>query len=425
MRKHAALLCLMLLASCGGKEELPEARTSIGLAMDGSHNVQLTGAVNEIGHTSEIDHSVSPEGWATAPVPLPKPYGFAIATRSGMIMVYDDHDSLSRTIVLESQSQVDQLLTRGDQIYVVLLNGQVHCYKANGKYIWGGEPPKDSVPRFVTANAIIAGEQIWIPCERELFTFGDNTGKPYISEVFGMDIHSLAYSEAKDQVAIALTKNVSGGSDSLITMRANGGRSQFVHRYALSETRITSNIAIIGEDEAQLAYGFLGAMEGPQRTSAVTLLKGVFDGKLEKVWTHSVPYVIGNVAANDEDVMCAGIREQGELTSGLDAFRIDDTIHTWSRRFSEPLVAPFGVSNGNVYLHLSFRSDAVVETRGIFYTLNARTGKTLREQSIPGAEDGFLPHIPMPDERGRFLLADGAKLVVYLLDRSSFERVFK
>jgi hypothetical protein len=195
------------------------------------------------------------------------------------------------------------------------------------------------------------------------------------------------------------------------------------HSYALPQTRLTSNIALVGEEG--IAYGYLGALGGPQRASAVDNMTGLFDGKLTKVWTQTVPYVIGNVAVNDEDVIVGGIREQGELTSGIDAFRLDDTIHTWSRRFTEPLVAPFGVSEHNVYLHLSFRSDAIVDTRGIFYTLDSRTGKTLRSQSIPGAEDGFLSHIPMPDERGRFLLADRARLIVYLLDRSSFERVFK
>jgi hypothetical protein len=417
MRIIAALACIMMLASCGGREELPQARTSVGLAMDGSHNVQLTGAVNEIGHTTEITRSVAPEGWSTAPVPLSKPYGFAIATRNGKIMIYDDRDSLKQTISIGDSIVIDQLLTRNNEIYVIGLNGTIYKLNAGGKVLW-----QNTTSRMVTANVVLTNDKLYAACDNALYTFDPKTGAPGSVLPFALEIHSLAYSQPKESLLIATTRNQAGAEDSLFVM---GKGEQIAQRYGFPETRFTSNIALVGDDQDQLAFGFLGGMTGPQRTSAVTLLKGIFDGKLEKVWTQSVPYVIGNIAANDEDVFTSGIREQGELTSGLDAFRIDDTIHTWSRRFSEPLVAPFGVSNGNVYLHLSFRSDAVVETRGIFYTLNARTGKTLREQSIPGAEDGFLPHIPMPDERGRFLLADGGKLVVYLLDRSSFERVFK
>jgi hypothetical protein len=416
MKHFATLILALALASCGGREELPEARTSIGLGMNGSHNVQLTGAVNEIGQTTEIARSTAPEGWTTAPVPLPKPHGFAIATRNGKIMIYDDRDSLKQTISLGDSIIVDQLLAVGEQIYAIGLNGSIHKLNANGKMLWA-----NSTSRMITANVILTGDRLYVPCDNALFSFDVKSGAPGAVLTFAYEIHALAYSVAKQTLVIATTQNQAGGVDSIFVM----GSGKLTQRYGLPSTRLTSNIALVGEDEDQLAYGYLGAMEGPQRTSAVALLGGIFDGKLEKVWTHSVPYVIGNIAANDEDVFVGGIREQGELTSGLDAFRIEDTIHTWSRRFSEPLVAPFGVSNGNVYLHLSFRSDAVVDTRGIFYTLHARTGKTLREQSIPGAEDGFLPQIPMPDERGRFLLADRSRLVVYLLDRSSFERVFK
>lgn len=416
MRRTVLLLCLVLLASCGGKEELPDVRTSVGLNVNGDHNVRLTGAVNEIGQTTEISRSEAPEGWSTAPVPLSKPYGFAIGTRNGKIMIYDDRDSLKRILSVGDSIIIDQLLVKGEQIIAIALNGSIYKFTADGKSYW-----TRNTMHVVTANAVLTEDKLYVPCGNLLYSFHGNEGTPSVIHTFTYEIHALAYAANRRSLVIATTQNQAGGQDSLFVYH----ELNFTNRYGLPSTRLTSNLAIVGEDEDQLAYGYLGAMEGPQRTSAVALVKGVFDGKLEKVWTHSVPYVIGTVAANDEDVFVGGIREQGELTSGLDAFRLEDTIHTWSRRFSEPLVAPFGVSNGNVYLHLSFRSDAVVDTRGIFYTLHARTGKTLREQSIPGAEDGFLPHIPMPDERGRFLLADGGKLVVYLLDRSSFERVFK
>lgn len=417
MTKLLTLCLTLLLVSCGPKEDLPPIRTSNGLDIDGSRNVALTGAVNELRQTIELDQSISPEGWSTAPVPLAKPLGFAIATRNGKIMIFDDRDSLKHTVSLGDSIVIDQLLTGNGRIIAVGLMGSVHAVNATGKLLW-----QNATSQQLTSNVILSNERLYVPCGKALYIFTASTGSPEKTVAFSLDLHSLAYSSVKKALVVAATRNQAGAEDSLFVLSADGN---IQHRYGLPETRLTSNIALIGDDHDELAYGYLGAHNGPQRISAVGQVGGLFEGGLTKIWTQAVPYVIGNVAVNDEDVIVGGIREQGELTSGIDAFRLDDTIHTWSRRFSEPLVAPFGVSENNVYLHLSFRSDAIVDTRGIFYTLDSRTGKTLRSQSIPGAEDGFLPHIPMPDEQGRFLLADRRRLIVYLLDRSSFERVFK
>jgi hypothetical protein len=415
MKILCGLCLLVLLASCGPKEDLPVIRTSSGLNIDGSRNVALTGTVNELGQTTEIDQSVAPEGWSTAPIPLAKPLGFAIATRNGKIMIYDDRDSLKQTVTLGDSIVIDQLLTANGRIIAVGLQGTIHAINTTGKLLW-----QNATSQQVTSNVILSDKRLYVPCGKALYLFNALTGAPEKTLSFSLDVHSLAYSTLKNALVLATTRNQAGAEDSLFVLNPDGN---IQHKHALPQTRLTSNIALVGDEG--IAYGYLGALGGPQRASAVDNMRGLFEGKLTKVWTQTVPYVIGNVAVNDEDVIVGGIREQGELTSGIDAFRLDDTIHTWSRRFTEPLVAPFGVSEHNVYLHLSFRSDAIVDTRGIFYTLDSRTGKTLRSQSIPGAEDGFLSHIPMPDERGRFLLADRARLIVYLLDRSSFERVFK
>ena len=417
MKLVALFSILILLPGCGPDEQLPAIRTSSGLDIDGSRNVALTGAVNMISQTTALDQKIAPDGWSTAPVPLARPMGFAIATRNGKVMIYDERDSIKHIVETGDSNVIDQLLTVNNRIYAIGLSGAVHAINTAGKILWQNKAPQD-----VTANAVITNGHIYLPCNKTLYVFATATGNFEKQVIFALDIHSLAYSIAGNALVLAATHNEAGAEDSLFVLTASG---DVTHRYGLPQTRFTSNLALVGDEDDQLAYGYLGGMTGPQRASEVTLITGVFEGKLEKVWTQAVPYVIGNVAANDEDVIVGGIREQGELTSGIDAFRLDDTIHTWSRRFTEPLVAPFGVSENNVYLQLSFRSDAIVETRGIFYTLHSRTGKALRSQSIPGAQEGFLPHIPMPDEQGRFLLADRERLVIYLLDRSSFERVFK
>ncbi|HET6512241.1 MAG TPA: hypothetical protein VFH43_08620, partial [Candidatus Kapabacteria bacterium] len=150
MKKIFACICLMLLASCGGKEELPDVRSSVGLNVSGNNNVSLTGAVNEIGQTTEISRSVAPEGWSTGPVPLSKPYGFAIATRNGRIMIYDDQDSLKRTITIGDSIVIDQLLALKNEIFAIGLNGSIHKVSAEGKTLW-----QNSTSRVITGRVIL------------------------------------------------------------------------------------------------------------------------------------------------------------------------------------------------------------------------------------------------------------------------------
>jgi hypothetical protein len=128
---------------------------------------------------------------------------------------------------------------------------------------------------------------------------------------------------------------------------------------------------------------------------------------------------------NATAVFASGARmSASELVSGIDAFALEDTSALWHRRFSEPIVAPVGISAGNIYFTLSFESEAIVPSRGIVYTLNSGDGKTVSERPIRGALHGFIPSMPMPDEQGRLLIADKDKLVVYTLDRSTLKRVF-
>lgn len=409
-------LLVLTTIGCGAGEELPPERSSIGLGMDGAHGVPFTGSVNQIAQTNALSESLSPGGWSTAPVPLKRPLGFAIGTRTGSILIYDDEDSLEHTIKLNDSTLIDQILVRGSLIYPIGLDGSVWCVDGDGKIRWSTRMDRD-----VNANAVITTNGLFLPVGKSIVRL-DLQGKYVELFTSALDIHSLAWSSERSALLVAATRNESGGDDSLYVL---GADLKLRHAIGLKETRFTSNLAII-EGQDLVAFGYLGGFSGGIRHSHVTLLRGVLENATEPAWRHELPYIVMNVAANASDVIASGVRARsGEIASGIDAFRLDDTIKTWSRRFSEPLAAPVAVSDGNVYMHLSFESEAMIGTRGIFYTLDAETGKTTRELPVDGALFGFLPQLPMPDERGRFLLADRTRLLVYLLDRSSFERVFK
>jgi outer membrane protein assembly factor BamB len=110
--------------------------------------------------------------------------------------------------------------------------------------------------------------------------------------------------------------------------------------------------------------------------------------------------------------------------SGIDAFSLEDSTPVWSRRFTEPIASPIAVNDGSIYFSLSFESEAIVASKGLFYTLDARNGKTISERAVAGALNGFVPGMPMPDDAGRLLLADRLRPVIYILNRSAFRRMF-
>jgi hypothetical protein len=171
--------------------------------------------------------------------------------------------------------------------------------------------------------------------------------------------------------------------------------------------------------------GVLGALVGQRSQAYVVALEIEEDRSYTPLWQHTLPYLVLNIGANSDEIVASGFRTlESEMVSGIDAFAIADTSVLWSRRFTEPVAAPLAVGNSDIYFTMTFETQAIVASKGLFYTLRAATGKTISERSLAGARDGFIPAMPMPDERGRLLVADGRRSVLYLLDRSALQRVF-
>lgn len=418
IRAVSILFLILWCTGCGSAEELPPQRASNAFTMDGSRFVPINGSVNQVSQTDALNRSLSPDGWSTAPVPLRPPLGFAVGTRTGRVVIYDEFDSVKSIISLGDSLLIDQLAADGNALYAVTLTGDVFGIDAlTGKPLW-----RQSVGNSVTANVILNDRFLLVPTGQKVMKIDRQDRSVTELVVSTLTVHTQSL--VNDNLYVAVTRNQSGGDDSLYVISVNTNERRF--QYGFRETRFTSNLSVCGPDKDHLVVGFLGGFAAGHREAGIMLLEGISSGKPTIKWRHKLPYLVANVAGYETAAFASGIRAQsGEMISGLDAFSLEDTSILWSRRFTEPLIAPVAVGNGNLYFFLSFEAEALTDTRTIFYTLNSETGKTLREQGLKGAMNGLLPQMPMPDQRGRFLVADRENLIVYILDRSSYERVFK
>jgi len=409
-------LISILLSSCAKKEEMPMERSTVSYTMDGSQLVDVSSYPDEQHATTKVDSTVSPEGFSTAPLPLRHPLAFAIGTRSGKVLLYNDRDSLINTLDLGTGSQIDQLLAdSSDDFFAVTLTGDVFALSSQGKTKW--HTPLQTVPR---ANAVFLPRLILVPSQNAVTALDRETGKMVWQQSFGLDIVSLAIDPERNECYCAISYNQAGATDSVVVIN---GQGQERSRFGVAGRRILSNL-IVGkvDEETRLYMGVLTSGNGgPVRQSSLECYSTA--GKL--LLHHDLPYLVINIAANGKAVFTSGYRTlQSGLVSGIDAFSMQDTTWFWRREFTEPIGSKLAVSKGNVYFAMSFASEAYVTTRGLFYTLDAVEGRTVSERTVENAPNGFITAMPMVDQEGRFILADRNRLIVYILDRSSLRRVF-
>ena len=415
MRIYISLLAVLLIVqSCSPDETLPPERGSIGLTMDGSHYIPISGAPSEFKQTRPVDSMAG--GWTTPPVPLING-GFAIGSRNGRIFIFNDRDSLERTIGLGANEPVDQLMVDSSTIYAITIKGNIFAYSLPGQERW-----KITTNGMLTGNAILAADELVVPCDTSIIAFSIRNGVGRWQCTSTLQSSTLAYNDISHTILAGLTHNESGMTDSIVEFNLSGAIRS---RIPLENLRITSNIALCGEKKNIVAVGTLGRMIDQRREAEMIAIDLSMDTAGHLLWKHVVPYLVLNVGANASEIVASGFRTlESESVSGIDAFSIADTSVLWSRRFTEPVALPLTISNGNIYFAMTFESQAIVASKGLFYTLRATTGKTVSERAIAGVEHGFIPGMPMPDDRGRLLLADRDRTIVYILDRSVFQRIF-
>jgi len=385
--------------------------------MDGSRHLGVEHAPDIITHSKGIDTLAKFEGWSTAPLPLPKPNGFVIGARNGRIYFFDRNDSLSHVIELSDKSIPDQILTSGQSIYAISITGTVNAFSLDGKLRWSaaGSGP-------MTGQALLAGSSLVIPTGHSIQALDTLKGTNLWGYTSQLTVTASSYSQIAGLIACALSGGASSGGDSLLILTTSGSKKAEV---SAANLEITSNLAFADENGTTIVFGALGGEHDGRRDALVVSCKDFASGKFTINWKHKVPFIAGNIAINKAAAFASGFRSmEGEVTSGVAAFKLADTTTMWQRSFAEPLVAPIAASDANVYFVSSFESNAVISSRGLLVTLTAGEGKTVSEKIAPGAAEGLSPFMPMPDEDGRILVADAARPVVYVFDRSGLKRMF-
>lgn len=415
--KQAILLLVfalpsIVLLSCG-KEKIPDDRTTMGLSMDGSQHVMVSGYPDEQSTSRPSDSSLALQGFSTAPLPLAHPLGYAVGTRDGRVFLYSNTDSLTTIIDLHANASVDQLLTRaGGTIVAITIDGAMFGLATNGNVLWrtslGGTP---------TANALLVSNFVVVPSTKKLTAFDLTSGAARWNVPLSLDPLTLASTDSI--IYAAISYNQAGYTDTVLAVTTQGVVTK---RVPITGKRITSNlIAAKLDDEIHLYVGSLSNSGGAVKQSALECY--ALNGK--QVFSHNLPYLVTNIASNEKLVFASGYRSlQSGLVSGIDAFSMSDTTWYWHKDFSEPIGSALAVSQSNIYFTMSFSSEAYVSTRGLFYTLDAADGRIRSERTVNGAANGFFAAIPMVDQEGRFLLVDREKPLIYILDRSSLRRMF-
>jgi hypothetical protein len=408
-------LLLVALSACAPDEKLPPERTSAGLRMDGTHWIPIEGAPDLVDSTRPLDDKQF-AGWSTAPVPLPTPYLCAVGTRNGRIYVYSEKGDVRSTIDMPEHEFVDQLLTANGELIAITSSGSIRSYSYEGKQNWNATAHGGSL----TGNAVIANGLLVVPTSTAIGGFALRDGTSRWTDSTSLPCLSLADSWDQEYVVAAVSFNESGRQDSVIVMKALTGTR--VRVIAAPGGRITSNIAV-ADKGALLLLGTLGTGDESGRAASAVAIKDWLTNPTT-AWTHSLPYIILGMSANGDKAFASGFRNNGgELSSGIDAFKLEDTSFQWKRRFSEPLMTSPAVSEGNLFFTLSFETEAIVGARALLYTLKSGSGESVSERPLK-ASAGALPAMPMPDDQGRLLVADRERPVIYILDRSTLKRVF-
>jgi len=382
--------------------------------MDGSHHIGVSGGPDIVSVSKPIDSNAVQGGWSTAPIPLSKPFSYAIGARNGRIAFFDEHDSLARMLEMTDHSPVDQLLASGDTVYAIGISGLIDAFGVDGKILW-----QASVNAVPSAPSLITAMSIVVTAGAKSHAFGRANGNPEWTFTSPSSITSIAYSQKRDLLYLALAAQ---DADTIIVLGSNGSRRASL---GLPGLKVTSNIAINESEAPSIVFGALGASNDQRREAVILQYQGVETNRAKLIWKHTVPFIAGNISLNTHAAFASGFRTmESEVTSGITAFALTDTSTLWHRVFTEPIVVPLAASDANIYFTVSFESQARISSRGIFETLSASDGQTVSERAARGAVGGFLSHMPMPDELGRFLVADRLRPVIHIFDRSGLKRMF-
>ncbi len=370
--------------------------------------------------------------FSTPPIPFSTTGGYNYLISDGMThtstIIAGNEKSAKIFASIPGDGSITNILTDASGAYIIYSSGNVDAFDPSGKLRWQTKEKYSITTGVIPGCAVLtdtglimAGENI--SGGKTLFALSTKTGKQIPWGGTQKDAYNSIIFDAQHNL-------IFGACDSIITgdrLYGDGERvlfEVFQERFHKQELRIISNICLCGKSSgntiAKIAFGYLSKRPRTDERTMNVGIFGIYNGpggySLKKISSHEIPYLPINIASNGNMVLSSGFYDSGiELTSGIDAFAIEDTMKLWQRRFSYPVSSPVAISEKFAYFTLTFSTQAAVPTQSIFYTLDLSTGKTLGELPVMGAQNGFIPGIPMPMSDGGFMLADRNKPIIYFL----------
>lgn len=394
------LIILVAAAGCRPTDVEPPEITSFSYRSDGSRRIMPVAVPST---TSKITPPLS-VSYKTTPLPLPGEKGFAIGTWQGELVIFNDRDSMTSHVMLAAGDPVYRIAATSDVIVAQHLSGTLTGVGHDGKIRW---QLVDSTTR---ADMNLAGTLLLTIADQGIRCIDVTTGKQKFQ--LGPELTPVSAASNNSSFFVALSHNATTGADSVYKISFDGVIEQ---RWGFPRMRITSNIALAGDEKDRLVFGAQGDLDasGVRRSTLVVGYDLAENAK--QIFGQELEYIPTNISIANDMVLASGFQMSGDDYAGaVDAFLLTSNEKVWQRRFTEPLGSPVAVTTQHAFFTLSFESQAEVASNTIFYALDLANGQTARELAITDARTGLVPGLPVPF-RGALLLADAENGTIYKL----------
>lgn len=399
------ILSLVLLTyfyvGCRSADDAPALRSSYEFRFDGTH------CITHVGVPTRFDTLTLPlkTPATTAPLAIVTNDTENITLAQGKNILIGNRRSMHLLATSIDSTNIDELLADSSNLFAIHLDGAIEKFSKEGKIIWHANI--NSLAKF---GSLLSSDLLVVSSDSAVFAYAANDGSLRWSYHSLLEIQSLCIDSKSETIYAALTANNADGTDSIICLKHDGSP---VSRTGFSHTRITSNLCLCSN--GKLAFGYLGSADEKTllRAGHIALWSNLRSTTPNREWDHSLPYIISSVSANNSFIITGGFREtQGDMISGIDAFRLDDTGKYWQRRFTYPVVMPVTISQANAYIPFTITTQADVPAKTVLVTLDITDGSTLKELPITGAMSGFVPSVGMPVD-GTITFADRSRARIY------------
>ena len=236
-------LILIILIACAGCRptdvEPPEVNT-FSYRSDGSRHIMPV-AIPKV--TTKLSATIG-TSYSTTPLHRFEGKGFVIGTKQGEVIFFGTNDSVTGRTTLLAGDPIYRLAANKDVMIALHASGALTAFGADGKVRW---QISDSASR---ADMNLSGNNLLVIADHVLRCFDATTGK--LTFQIASTLTPVSAASDDNTFYVALSWNATTGADSVYKISANGTIDA---RWGFQGLRITSNIALAGEQSDRLVFG--------------------------------------------------------------------------------------------------------------------------------------------------------------------------